>query len=105
MSLQDLRILLAAGAASLLISAVPGCGDGGPFEQCETSSAGGCTFQACCTLTQCRYIDDNGNVFPCDGLDCTAAANDLAAQCVATTNADAAAVVDEALVTIEGLSQ
>ena len=58
-------------------------GEGGE-EYCSGAplSHDGCeSIEACCTTTQCRYLTDDGSSFYCNGIDCYAAAEELATYC------------------------
>ncbi|MCX6555213.1 MAG: hypothetical protein NTZ12_09410 [Candidatus Aminicenantes bacterium] len=62
-------------------------------------------FDACCTETDCYYMVDNSVKFPCNGLDCTAAANQLVTQyCLgglSFTEQQALATVEKVLAAIK----
>ena len=64
-----------------------GIGDAGTTTgssgQCAVANTcGSYTLSACCTDTQCRYVSSSGQNFPCDGADCTAAAQSAANWCL-----------------------
>ncbi len=69
--------LLFIGGISISLTS---CSDDDDDFICESTVIGGATIQACCNEegTQCYYEYD-GKRYDCDGTDCTAAAEDLAA--------------------------
>ena len=80
--MKYLKILLLIAAISFFVVA---CGDDDPLndlvEECmDTMDCGGTMMQSCCTPTQCKYVIGSEE-FPCDGTDCSSAANDAVAYC------------------------
>lgn len=72
---------------ALLIGAT-GCGPDHPSRAQEGETCAwtpiGCgdrSVESCCAASQCAYRVSDGTDFPCDGQDCSAAANELVAYC------------------------
>ncbi len=70
---------------SLMMGLISACGGGGG-EACSpaaTCDVDGSTIQACCTSSSCRYVTDS-RTFPCNGVDCSSAAQEVANFCQGT---------------------
>jgi|WetSurMetagenome_2_1015567.scaffolds.fasta_scaffold1015942_1 hypothetical protein len=67
-------------------------------ETCNDATSCGKTYKACCTATDCHYVY-NGKSYPCNGTDCSAAAQQLVADMCgsAKSSAQAEAVVKDVL--------
>ncbi len=68
----------------ILAAGLSACGGGGGNETCSgfgSACPAGGTLQACCTSTQCRYVASDGSNFPCNGTDCTSAAQKATMWC------------------------
>jgi hypothetical protein len=84
--------LLAAAVAVMGVFAV-GCSSNSsnsssPTQSCQSATSCSKTFQTCCTATQCHYVY-NGTTYNCNGTDCTAAAQQLAAAMCGTAKSSA----------------
>lgn len=66
--------IITLGLFAVVLLALQSCG--GLGESCQSSDSGCGTFKACCTATQCHY-EYNGENYPCNGTDCSAAAEEL----------------------------
>lgn len=76
--MKYLKVLLLIAAIAFFVVA---CGDDDPLEQCSNAmDCSGTPMQACCNPSQCRYVIGDQQ-FPCDGTDCSSAANDAVAYC------------------------
>lgn len=84
----------------VIVLSFSNCGaeDAGPKFTCvnDAPTCGG-TFDTCCSSTQC-YYEFNGKRYNCDGLDCTAAATELAEDACGTARVDQSEV--ESIVSI-----
>ncbi len=73
--------LLFIGGISISLTS---CSDDEDDFICESTVIGGATIQACCNEegTQC-YYEYKGKQYDCNGIDCTEAATELAADIIA----------------------
>lgn len=75
-----MSILILVFCFSTGLVVLSGCNDDEECEDVMECSSGG-TLEACCTDDQCRYLLD-GEEYPCNGTDCSAAAEEVASVCV-----------------------
>lgn len=83
-----MKYILIITFAIVLTSLLGACGTqnngNNSKEQCtaaDISCPGGGAIQACCTGTSCRYVLD-GKSYPCNGLDCSEAAQQVVNACL-----------------------
>lgn len=81
------RVLCPAALAACFVFAASGCGSP-PSRGQEGETCVGVPFscdkgrlESCCAANQCTYRVSDGTDFPCDGTDCTAAAEEATAYC------------------------
>ena len=61
--------------------------------ECHTESIGCGPIEVCCTSTDC-YYKYNGKKYPCDGTDCTAAAEAVVDEMICPAKASAQQLAD-----------
>ena len=96
-------VCLVSMVAAFAIFSSVGCSKkSDPTTSCQSASECGHTYQACCSASNCHYVY-NGKTYPCNGTDCSSAAQQLVADMcgVAKSGAEAETLAREVLRTMK----